>query len=168
MQINSCRQISYNENTDNLKFLYLCKRLKTSHSENMSGYICVPNETSGGQECSTFWKWISIKVSQEGIWDQSSFFKAFVLTIINILMIPFTVFGPNYQCFHTITSYPSLHSTEVSIKNESTDSCSPQRSRWGTGRKTIVEKVSRGPQLLVCKEKNETQWNNRDKFPWNG
>lgn len=109
-------------NTENLKFLNLCKRFQTGGSENVSGYICAPNETFGltifrGQECSTFWKWNSIKISREGIGDQSSFFKAFILTISRILMTPFAVFGLKYQCFHTITGYPSLHPTKVSIQN---------------------------------------------------
>lgn len=210
----------------------------------MSGYICAPYETFGltifrGQECSTFWKWNSIKISWEGIGDQSSLFKAFILTISRILMTPFAVFGLKYH--HRLPQpssyqsfYPKCRRTywQVVLLGDAVGGCShkqlllsplqfprwlglcPQKAQCGgqhrnhttqkkkgwrcgtlvstqsveseqmlvlqneccpavgrnltdMGGKTPVEKVSRGPHLLVCKKRMKPSGINRDKFPWN-
>lgn len=101
----------------------------------MSWYFFVLNETFScqyfmsvfqGQKCCTFWKWNSFKVSQEVIWDQSSFLNVFILIITFTVMIQLPVFGPIYLCF--ITSYLSPHFTAVSVKN-----ADPATDSWAFG-----------------------------------
>lgn len=43
-QTNSCRQISSDANTENVKFLNLCKRFKTSDSQKLFGYNLCPKQ----------------------------------------------------------------------------------------------------------------------------
>lgn len=105
----------------------------------MSWCFCVLNETFScqyfmsvfqGQKCSTFRKWSSFRVSQEVIWDQSSFLNVFILIITSTVMIQLPVFGPIYLCF--IMSYLSPHFTAVSVKN-----ADPDTDSWALGSRRV-------------------------------